>query len=211
MRPHRSVVSSLAWLGRRGGAHVDTERAIPELAAWNGDECTEAIMDAVIWWPGRLQQHLVDVTIRCPHAARYAPEEDATQRAEKEKHRRYGESVWPLAFTTYGRLGQEGLQLLELLAAEARDAAGLYDTQRAVVASWRRDLERSLLFAIADGALQALGAGGCCKWDQQAASKIGITLEQGAGADLSAEARELQQQKFTAACIDCTTEQSPRA
>ena len=139
---------------------MDIERAVPELAVWKDSACVDAIMDAIAWWPGRLQRHLVDVTIRCPHAARYGPGDDVTQRAENEKHHRYGQSVWPLAYTSYGRLGREGQQLLELLSAEAREAAGLYDTQRSVVAAWRRDLERCLLFAIADGALQALGATG---------------------------------------------------
>ena len=64
--------------------------------------------------------------------------------------------------------------MLELLAAEAREVAGLYDTQRAVVAKWRTELERSLLFAHADSALQALGARGCTGWDRQAFPKVGI-------------------------------------
>lgn len=197
LRPHRSVTSSLAQLCRRSGAHVDIERTVPELATWKDGGCVDAVMDAIAWWPGRLQRHLIDITIRCPHAARYTPGEDATQRAENEKHHRYGQDVWPLAYTSYGRLGQEGQQLLELLCAEARDASGIYDTQRSVVAAWRRDLERSLLFALADGALQALGAIGCRIWDHDAEERIGMAMS--AGADLTAEATELSVQKRMAA------------
>ena len=96
-----------------------------------------------------------------------------TARAAREKHRRYSEEVWPLAYTSYGRLGGEGIRFLELLCAEAREASGSYETQRGLVASWRRDLERALLHAIADSALQSLGAKGLCLWEVDATTRLG--------------------------------------
>ena len=160
MRPHTSGVHAVARRCRRHGANVDVERTIPELAAWDeSGTCTDAILDVVCWWPGRLHQHLLDITIRCPHAARYNVSEDVTGRAAKEKHRRYGEQVWPVALTTYGRLGAEGMQILELLAAEARAASCGLLTQRFTVAQYRSDLERAVLHATADQCFLALGAG----------------------------------------------------
>ena len=175
LRPHRSVVACLAQHTRRSGAHVDVERVVPELNIWDGARCVDAIMDAVIWWPGRLNRHLTDATIRCPHAKRYATEEDPTERAAREKHHRYGDEVWTLAYTSYGRLGIEGQQFLEVLASEARDASGDFQTQRGLVAVWRRDLERALLHATADCALQALGAKGTQVWEVEADLRVGIT------------------------------------
>ena len=197
MRPHRSVVACLARRARISGAHVDTERAIPELATWEGGRCVDAIMDAVLWWPGRLQRHLCDITIRCPHAARYAAEEDPTERASREKHRRYGDEVWPLAYTSYGRLGTEGRQFLELMCAEAREHSEACSTQRGLVASWRRDLERALLHAVADSALQTLGAKGLQTWEEAAATKLGLVSF--AGVDLSPESLAMIEAKRQAA------------
>ena len=125
LRPHTAGVHSLAQRSRRAGANVDVERCIPELAIWQSEEkCVDAIMDLVTWWPGRLQQFLLDLTIRSPHASRYGITEDITGRAGQEKHRRYGEAVWAIAMTTYGRLGYEAMRALDLLAGEAKAAGG---------------------------------------------------------------------------------------
>ena len=90
---------------------------------------------------------------------------------------------------------------MELLAAEAREAAGTYDTQRSEVAAWRTELQRSLRYATADSALQALGIRGCSVWDGQAAVKLGAVLAGGAGADFAVEAEELRRQQCDAACM----------
>ena len=99
------------------------ERAVPNLATWSeGDTCTDAVMDLVCRWPGRVNQYLIDVTIRSPHAVRYGVSEDITGRASREKHTKYGSTVWPLASTTYGRIGEEGEALISVVICEARAA-----------------------------------------------------------------------------------------
>ena len=65
------VQTTLGGLLRNTGAHVDLERAIPELFTWHGQRCTEAILDAAIRWPTSLHTTVVDITVRCPHASRY--------------------------------------------------------------------------------------------------------------------------------------------
>ena len=85
LRPHGAQVAALGRQCRMAGAFVDIERVVPDLAAWTGDDdCTDAIMDLVCWWPGRVNQYLIDVTIRSPHAARYSVTEDITSRASRE-------------------------------------------------------------------------------------------------------------------------------
>lgn len=188
LRPHTAGVQSLAQRSRRAGANVDVERCIPELAIWHSEErCVDAIMDLVTWWPGRLQQFLLDLTIRSPHASRYGITEDITGRAGQEKHRRYGEAVWAIAMTTYGRLGYEAMRALDLLAGEAKAAGGDPSTQRGLTSRWRADLERAVLHAIADQHLLALGAERC---DVQKPGSRGRQAPQG-GADAAAGARGL--------------------
>eukprot|EP00973_Karenia_brevis_P065195 9052578-Karenia_brevis.AAC.1 len=73
LRPHRSLCNALTKLQRRSGAHVDMERAVPQLYMLeaDGDRITEAILDVVSSYPGGLCKAMVDVTIRAPHAGRY--------------------------------------------------------------------------------------------------------------------------------------------
>ena len=187
LRPHTSMVHALARRCRQSGAHVDVERVVPDMAIWTTtDECIDAVLDVVSWWPGRLQQHSVDCTIRSPHASRYGVCEDITGRAQREKHRRYGQTVWPLATTTYGRVGDEGDALIELLASEARAAGGDdIATQRGAAAGWRRDIERAVQHAIADQVLLALGAAGVHAWSSasRAASSAATDPEHVLSAD----------------------------
>ena len=162
LRPHTAGVQSSAQHSRRLGANADVERCVPELAVWPTEEkCTDAILDVVAWWPGRLQQFFLDLTIRSPHASRYGITEDITGRASREKHRRYGEAVWAIAMTTYGRMGYDAIRALDLLAGEAKAAAGDPLTQRGLASRWRAELERAVLHAIADQHLLALGAERC--------------------------------------------------
>ena len=152
MRPHRAVQTTLGGLLRNTGAHVDLERAIPELFTWHGQKCTEAILDAAIRWPTSLHTTVVDITVRCPHASRYGGGVTAspTAAAEDEKHKRYGPQVTPIAFSTYDRLGREGRNAMEAQAAEARWNSDDPSNQRSQVAKWRNTLEQSLLHAQAD-------------------------------------------------------------
>ena len=180
IRPHTAMVAMLARRCRASGAHVDVERVVPHLCVWKSDHaCIDAVMDVVAWWPGRLLQHCVDCTIRSPHATRYGVEEDITGRAQREKHRRYGEEVWPLATTTYGRLGEEGDALLEVLVAEARAADGESTaTQRGAVSSWRRDIERAVQHALADQIMIALGSSGLFAWGSASRVAASATLHE---------------------------------
>ena len=160
-RAHNSVARALARLLRSAGASVDFERAWPPLYKWSGTTCTEAIIDLVVHWPGACNVHLLDVTVRCPHAARYETAHCtcgvAAAYGAKDKLERYGPSVRALPLETYGRLGTAGLVLLADLAAEA----GIYGSDRWVrsrlVSRWRLAIERVLLFENADVLLIALG------------------------------------------------------
>ena len=100
-RPHRAVQTTLGGLLRNTGAHVDLERASPELFTWHGQKFTEAILDAASRWPTSLHTTVFDITVRCPHALRYGGDVTAspTAAAEDEKHKRYGPQVTPIAFS----------------------------------------------------------------------------------------------------------------
>ena len=86
MRPLRAI-----------GAQVDLERVWPSLYKWNDGVCTTAIMDIVAWWPGSCRSHLLDVTVRCPHAESYVNADRrvgvAAAGGEREKVKRYGQAV----------------------------------------------------------------------------------------------------------------------
>jgi hypothetical protein len=73
MRPYRNLAGALAKLLKLSRAEVDLEHAVPELtrASRNGELMEDAILDVVATWPGGCVHAWVDVTIRCPYAARY--------------------------------------------------------------------------------------------------------------------------------------------
>ena len=98
MRPHRALQTTLGGLLRNTGAHVELERAIPELFTWQGLKRTEAILDEAIRWPTSLHTTVADVTARCPHASRHGRGGTASssEAAEDEKHKRY-RRVTPIA------------------------------------------------------------------------------------------------------------------
>ena len=118
-------------------------------------------MDVVANWPGQCSQVLVDVTARCPYGVRYEKGRAAGAAAragEQEKEKRYGGAAMPLAFETLGRLGVESQRALERLAQLAREhAAEQVGQGRRLVASWRLELERQLVWAEADILLVAVG------------------------------------------------------
>ena len=165
MRPHRSLCNTLARLLRRSGAHVDLERAVPELylVEAEGEKITEAILDVSSSYPGGLHKFLVDVTIKAPHADRYKDTDRvagvAAQVGEREKSERYGLDVLPLSFEPYGRMGVNSACALRTLALNAatfyNSAHG--ETPRRLYSKWRAALERTLAFEIADVVLLSLG------------------------------------------------------
>ena len=112
--------------------------------------------------PGVPQRHLIDVTIRSPHASRYPNAHrtaaTAAAAAEKEKRDLYGEDVLPLAFESYGRIGKESYSALQSLAlATASCRVDSYPGR--LCHEWRDACETAVHFATADVALLALGAG----------------------------------------------------
>ena len=162
LRPHRAMARALGRVVRTAGGHVDYERAMPHLEAPAAQQGQEAVLDVVITWPTLLEQHAVDVTIRCPVAARYNPGAAVpgctAEQGEAEKRDRYGHQVMPLAFETWGRLGDKGIAAMKVLAAAARTLASDPRDTRNLLARWRLELEAALSFAQADVMLLAAGS-----------------------------------------------------
>ena len=146
---------------RRTGANVDYERVAPHLYAWGADgACREAYMDIWCSWPGALANTKVDVTIRSPFARRYKHTSSvpsvAADAGARDKERRYGTEVWTLNYESRGRLGAQGIELLQHLACEANCWSQCM--QKRLTSTWRSRLERVLLQGQAEGLLLCLGA-----------------------------------------------------
>ena len=113
---------------------------------------------------------LVDVTIRHPIADRYQPmsahRPGATAAAaEQEKRERYptagGRSVTPFALETWGRLGDDGENLLQFLAGAAAQHArwhGRAATASSFMRRWRASIDGALQRSLA--AILAAGRNG---------------------------------------------------
>ena len=116
-----------------------------------------AILDAVSWFPGVLQQLWIDISVRCPHAESYnesasKPGVAAFWEAEKTKH---GTAVRSLVFETCGRLGGEDTKLLRDLVATAA-ANGKCSAH--AVGRWRTQLKRVLQTPQTDTYLRSLAS-----------------------------------------------------
>ena len=164
MRIHNAVAGTLAKELRATGGHVDVERAMPAMSIVRADGTIgEAIMDVTVWWPGALAWYGIDATVRFAGASRYVGAQcragAAAAQAEREKVRRYGRDVLPLAYEAGGRLGPGSESTLQRLAdAAVASSAGIL-SRRGLLAQWRRRLEAALLFASADAILCATGRG----------------------------------------------------
>jgi len=164
-RPHRALMVSMKKVLERAGAEVDLERAMPALYRMDSEgKVTEAILDAVIIPPGCPSSTPVDVTIRCPHAQRTNKRASvvpsiAADEGESDKFNRYGRSVLPLALETYGRMGHKSLHTVTFLANHvvAATVASRFHRGSDFIAALRLDLERSLLWSIADVTLLSIG------------------------------------------------------
>ena len=164
MRIHNAVAGTLARELRATGGHVDVERAMPAMSVVRADgTIEEAIMDVTVWWPGALEWYGIDATVRFAGASRYVGAQRragaAAAQAEKEKVRRYGRDVLPLAYEAGGRLGPGSESTLQRLADAAVTSTSGLLSRRGILAQWRRRLEASLLFASADAVLCATGRG----------------------------------------------------
>ena len=169
MRPHRALAGALAQRLRSTGAEVDLERTVVELARYDPDgKVTEAILDLYVTFPGSTQPFYIDVTIRCPHAARYQKARRipayAASLGVQQKEARYGPKVIAVALETYGRIAPESLQGLEWIAARA--GSNLRDRWAAprLLPTWCAALQRAVVYATADIDLLCLGthAEGAC-------------------------------------------------
>ena len=142
------------------------ERVVPELMQehrqGNRAEYLEAILDIVATWPGQVRPAWIDVTVRCPHAERYPVAHSRPGHAaavvEQSKLERYGPSVFPVAIETYGRIGDRSRESLQVLALLAGAHIGDQWALPRLVPQWTAQLQRAVLFAVADVDLLALGA-----------------------------------------------------
>jgi len=126
-----------------------------------------AILDVFVTTPGCVRTELVDVTVRCPHSIRLdhgtstaaTLPSAAARDGELGKLLRYGPQVMPLAFETYGRLGRQSADRLKQLVATVSSTSvrSCFRDGGALLSAVRRNLERALLFNIADVTLLSLG------------------------------------------------------
>ena len=164
LRPHQQLAAALASSLRAAGAHVDLERVVPELMNRGAADAAarDAVLDLVVSFPGSFEQRWLDVSIRCPLATRYSqapsvPGSAASKGAE-DKLARYGPKVLPLVFESFGRLGTEGKQSLQLLALQAGACAHDHWAVQRLLPRWQAALERAVHFATAEVTLLAMGA-----------------------------------------------------
>ena len=177
-RLHRALLLALARLLKKAGAHVDLERACPDLfkliapgrnsAAANVPHSKEAILDIVVALPGSLHQQRIDVTIRSPVAASRQHADTrvgtAAVSAEIAKRVRYDPTVLPLAFEACGRLGQASIGAFSFLQQEATvlGHAAFEDQHAARFQHWRRELEAVVAYQPADATLLCWGRPAQC-------------------------------------------------
>ena len=153
-RRHNDVAEEYASILEEVGGIARREIYVPELS-----HETEAILD--VWGYGipELQDLLLDVTVHHPRVANFRPGADrcpgfAALVAEGQKHIRYpaagGRRIWPVAYETWGRAGEEAEQLLVALAAAARRRAHRRGRLvRSELARWRARIDGVLHRGIA--------------------------------------------------------------
>ena len=110
---------------------------------------------------GSCRQWNLDVTVHSPlaaslHDAAHRPSA-ASSDGERQKHVQYGAGVCPISFERYGRLGPESREWLSMLASEASVHMAVSNDCALKVQTWRRRLEQTLAFEVADAALVSLG------------------------------------------------------
>ena len=168
LRPHRAVMTTCKHALRKAGAEVDLERALPYLYVVSpGGIVTKAILDVVVSIPGCISTVPIDVTIRCPHAVRNATGIStaavlpavAAREGELERLSRYDDTVVPLSLETYGRLGPNSETRMRQLTATiaSSDVMSRFACGRDFLAHWRCEIERTLLWNMADIVLISFG------------------------------------------------------
>ena len=162
LRPHRSLVVKLTKLVQRSGMFADMERAVPSLYRIDAQgKVQETVLDVVASPPAGFSTFTADITVRCPHSERYAGAATTPGRAandgELEKFERYGDTVSPLSFETYGRLGMRSQQALMRMASVAAETSNSGVTAATLYAKWRLELEQVLLHEQTDITLPCYG------------------------------------------------------
>ena len=151
MRQHRAIAATLTNLLKQCGAQVDKERPAPYMYEFETNDKGERVVKEAIWdlavnFPGQLCTHWIDVSLRAPVAERHTTSGKKVAACaameEEDKLKRYWGKALPMVMETFGRLGPESEQVLNLLAM----AAGQTARARPV-----------LCCATADAALQAPG------------------------------------------------------
>jgi hypothetical protein len=157
IKRHDDVADCLSELILETGAHVRREAYVREFSSIS----QEAWLDIWAFAGLRIQDLLVDVTVRHPMASAYQPgaadaDGVAAVAGEGDKTERYpssgGRRVVPFAMETWGRLGPAAEALLESLAAEATRQSlrrGQATTASAYLRRWRATLDAALQKAMA--------------------------------------------------------------
>ena len=103
-----------------------------------------------------------DITIASPHSKRvnnpWHRPGVAARAGEARKAVRCGDTVRPLSFEVYGRLGPRSLTCLREAAREASLYGRSDMSARQLQQKWRSDMELALAYAQADAMLAARGA-----------------------------------------------------
>ena len=158
MRPHRALQRTLANCVVAADGYADLEREEPSLARYNEekDEWQQGKVDIWATFPGVPRAFLLDVTIRCCLADRYAGGNHLAA-AASEKETRYGRSVACLAFGTMGRASPEAQGTVYRMAEAAAHAKHRPDQVKAMHMTWLQCLQRAVIWSETDIALLALG------------------------------------------------------
>ena len=117
-RPHEEGKHALRKALLKTRPNIDVERYVPELYSITGKE---AIMDLVVSYPGSARSLLIDVTVRSPEATNAQRKVGASgEGGVRDKLRRYGPTVLPLAISHLGRMPAQARQAIREIAAESR-------------------------------------------------------------------------------------------
>ena len=190
---HHSVCKALREQLRHLGADVEEECPVPEISRWwleFGEwKCQEALLDLSVRWPGAwILRRLLDITVRDPEADRYQPAaqhipETTAEKAHKEKNARYpathGAAVETIPLEPLGRVGKEGLMVIEAIATDAAMIRGDRTAAPNVSRRIRHTMEYTLITDVANAQAEAAGGSGMQAWERGAHPRLGM-LSQGA-------------------------------
>jgi hypothetical protein len=131
---HAGMADVLVWMFKEAGCETRREVVIPEFTKQapthaNPHGVTEGVLDILAWAP-MMGELLIDVAVRHPASGQYRAHAShhngwANSVASAEKRRRYppagGRSVCPAPMETWGRIGDDLFDTLQLVAGIARE------------------------------------------------------------------------------------------